>query len=233
MIASGLLALTATSAHAADVVVPEAPVAPEAPIAVATPFNWGGAYVGGQVGHGWGDAKFSENAKVNDTRPSGFLGGIYAGYNFDIGNNLFLGIDGDFSGSQIDGTGIATHDSAVDRALKTNLRWSGAIRPRMGYAIDRFLPYIAGGVAFGNIKDTVSLSNSTSATGRTFSQQKTQTGWTVGGGVDYAATDNVTLRLEYRYTDFGERGLDFGNTSVDASGKLTTNDVRLGVAYKF
>ncbi|MFD1792854.1 outer membrane protein [Ochrobactrum teleogrylli] len=222
---AGIMTFMAAHANAADVVVE-----PE-PMPILSSFNWSGGYIGGQVGYGFGKAKFSENAKVDNTRPRGFLGGIYAGYNFDIGSNLILGIDGDFSGSKIDGTGSATSDSTVDGRLKTNLRWSGAIRPRVGYAIDRFLPYIAGGVAFGNIKDNVSLNNPTSATQRTFSQQKTKTGWTIGGGVDYAATDNVILRVEYRYTDFRNRNLEFGNG--DFKQKLTTNDIRLGVAYKF
>lgn len=229
MIASGILALMATSAHAADVIVPEAPVAPAVPI--ATPFNWGGAYVGGQVGYGWGSSKFSarseeEKAALNGISSNGFLGGIYAGYNFDTGTNLILGVDGDFTGSAIKRAGSTGGDEPT--GFKTQLQWSGAARARVGYALDRFMPYIAGGAAFGNIKDGAHFQGE-----KVVSQSKIQTGWTIGGGADYAVTDNVIMRLEYRYTDFGKRNFNVGDTSVNASGKLSTNDVRLGIAYKF
>ena len=64
-----------------------------------------------------------------------------------------------------------------------------------------------------------------------FSSSKTHTGWTAGAGVDYAATDNVILRLEYRYTDYGHKNFDVDG--VDTRNKFKTNEIRLGVAYKF
>ena len=87
------------------------------------------------------------------------------------------------------------------------------------------MPYIAGGVAFGGVKNSLNVG------GSDYNNDKTLTGWTVGTGVDYAATDNVLLRLEYRYTDFGNKDFDLGNTAT--RGSFKTNDIRLGVAYKF
>ncbi len=90
----GLLAVT--SAKAADAIVAEEP----APIAVMPGFSWSGAYIGGQVGYGFGKSKFSNTDfgdGVDSFKPKGFLGGVYAGYNFDVGNNVILGVDGDFS----------------------------------------------------------------------------------------------------------------------------------------
>ena len=119
-------------------------------------------------------------------------------------------------------------DAGVDTGveLESKLRWSGAVRARAGYAVDRFLPYIAGGVAFGSVKNT--LDNGVDSV----SQSKTLTGWTAGAGIDYAATDNVIVRLEYRYTDYGNKDFDFGGP-VSIRDKFKTNEVRLGVAYKF
>jgi len=225
MCVSVLLTMVTAHANAADAVLD-----PD-PLPIVTPFNWSGAYIGGQVGYGFGNAKFSPIG--GDLRPRGFLGGIYAGYNFDVGSNVILGIDGDFSGAEINRTGVDNSDPSATASVKTDLRWSGAIRPRIGYAINRFMPYIAGGVAFGNIKDTVSLTTTATATQNSVTQQKTKTGWTIGGGVDYAATDNVILRLEYRYTDFRRRDLGAGFANATLNQKLTTNDIRLGVAYKF
>ncbi|MCK1975216.1 outer membrane beta-barrel protein, partial [Bacillus safensis] len=81
---------------------------------------------------------------------------------------------------------------------------------RVGYAVDRFMPYLAGGVAFGNIKNSGSIDNIGS-----FSESKTLTGWTAGAGVDYAATDNLIVRLEYRYTDYGDKDIDFGGLNIN------------------
>jgi outer membrane immunogenic protein len=97
--------------------------------------------------------------------------------------------------------------------------------------MDRFLPYIAGGVAFGSVKNTLSSTDGIDEV--SVSQSKTLTGWTAGAGVDYAATDNVIVRLEYRYTDYGHKDFDFGVPDAGVRDKFKTNEVRLGVAYKF
>jgi outer membrane immunogenic protein len=109
-----------------------------------------------------------------------------------------------------------------------DLDWEGAARLRLGYAVDRFLPYIAGGVAFGKV-DLERIDDLGASLGST---DETFTGWTVGVGLEYAFTDNFIGRAEYRYTDFGNEDMtinDLPATNVD----LTTNDVRLGIAYKF
>jgi len=222
LLASTVALIAATGAKAADAVVEQEP----APVVVAPTFTWSGAYIGGQVGYGWGKSNFSGDVfTYGDVKPDGFLGGLYAGYNFDLGNNVVLGIDGDVTYNDVSkGIDIYDGDLAVG-SFDNKLRWSGAVRARAGYAFDRFLPYIAGGVAFGDVK------NSGSIDGIGFSESKTLTGWTIGGGVDYAATDNLILRLEYRYTDYGDKDINFGDLSVKNDFK--TNEVRLGVAYKF
>lgn len=216
LLASTVALVAATGAKAADVIIEQEP----APVVVAPTFTWNGAYIGGQIGYGWGKSKFGDGEDIFKLKPNGFLGGLYAGYNFDLGNNVVLGIDGDATYNNL-------KDDFTDSvgSFETKLRWSGAVRGRVGYAFDRFLPYIAGGVAFGQVKNSV---NSDLAT---FSESKTHTGWTAGAGVDYAATDNVILRLEYRYTDYGNKDNDFAGNNVNQNFK--TNEVRLGVAYKF
>ncbi|MFQ0815527.1 autotransporter outer membrane beta-barrel domain-containing protein [Brucella anthropi] len=216
LLASTVALVAATGAKAADAVIEQEP----APVVVAPTFTWNGAYIGGQIGYGWGKSKFDDSFDTLELKPDGFLGGLYAGYNFDLGNNVVLGIDGDatYNNLKDDFTGLG---GSVD----TRLRWSGAVRARAGYAFDRFLPYIAGGVAFGQVKTSGDVD------GIGFSESKTLTGWTAGAGVDYAATDNVILRLEYRYTDYGDKDIDFAGANVNQD--FRTNEVRLGVAYKF
>ena len=133
------------------------------------------------------------------------------------------GLEGDVTYNDVHKT--FTGDNGA--SMRTNLRWAGAVRARVGYSIDRFLPYIAGGVAFGDVKNTYSP-----VAGLSVDQSKTLTGWTAGAGIDYAMTDNVILRAEYRYTDFGHKNYDFDN-DLNVRDKFKTNEVRLGVAYKF
>lgn len=224
LLGASLLAVVAsTGAYAADAIVSQEP----APMA-APAFSWGGAYIGGEIGWGWGRAKLDDKStdQSNEFKPNGFIGGVYAGYNFDMGNNVILGVDGNFDYNDLKKShDYISNSNAVQTSAETKLQWSGAVRARAGYAVDRFMPYIAGGVAFGGVKNSLNVG------GSDYNNEKTLTGWTVGTGVDYAASDNVLLRLEYRYTDFGNKDFDLGNTAT--RGSFKTNDIRLGVAYKF
>lgn len=228
LLASTVALLATTGAKAADAIVYEEP----APVISAPVFSWNGAYLGGQIGYGWGKSRFSDFDDAINIKPDGFLGGLYAGYNFDLGNSVVLGIDGDVTYNNLKDSYSVT-DGVVTDSLESKLRWSGAVRARAGYAVDRFLPYIAGGVAFGQVKNT--LSSTGDADAFSSSQSKTLTGWTAGAGVDYAATDNIIVRLEYRYTDYGRKDFTFsdGVDSVSVRDKFKTNEIRLGVAYKF
>ncbi len=234
-IASVFAVVAASGANAADLVQQD--YAPAATTIMAPSFSWSGAYIGGQVGYGFGKSKFKENPDPTDPdtlgsgslKPNGFLGGVYAGYNFDVGNNVILGADGDFNYGNLKKSHSEFDPDLEEKiSLESKLQWSGAVRGRVGYAIDRFMPYIAGGVAFGNVKTSLRSGDDS------YSSSKTMTGWTIGTGLDYAATDNVILRLEYRYTDFGKKNFYAGSDdTIGISNKFTTNDIRLGVAYKF
>lgn len=208
-----------SAAKAADAIQYQDP----APAATVSAFNWRGAYLGGQIGYGWGKSRYNSILNNAELKPNGFLGGVYAGYNFDLANNIILGVDADVTYNNL------KKDEFIESAeFETKLKWSGAIRARAGYATDRFLPYISGGVAFGQIHNDYGIP----AIDSHYSDKETLTGWTIGAGVDYAATDNVILRLEYRYTDYGRKEFDFGGTE-GVPYKLKTNEVRLGIAYKF
>ncbi|MDT6941424.1 porin family protein [Brucella pseudogrignonensis] len=226
LFASAAIFAGISAANAADAIVYEEP----APVVAAPSFTWNGAYLGGQIGYGWGKSTFSDaDGEGGRLKPDGFLGGLYAGYNFDLGNSVVLGIDGDVTYNNLKKRFSETDIDGDFASLESKLRWSGAVRARAGYAVDRFLPYIAGGVAFGQVKN--SATSIVDGFEDNFSSSKTHTGWTAGAGVDYAATDNVILRLEYRYTDYGHKNFDVDG--VDTRNKFKTNEVRLGVAYKF
>ena len=194
LLAATLLCGVTGSAFAADAIVQE-------PVIVAPAvFNWTGGYVGGQVGYLWGDGNFTSDAGIADVGPDGWLGGIYVGYNYQMANNVVLGVDADFAWTGADDSSTAFVGLAPVGRLDTELQWEGAVRARLGYAIDRFLPYVAGGVAFGHMEGSA-YDGSGVYQG---SDSDTGVGWTIGAGVEYAFTDNVLFRTEYRYTDFGD-----------------------------
>ncbi len=206
--AASLLALVAAPAFAADVVetVPE-PAVPmeEAPLA-----SWGGPYAGI-----YGNYAFSGEAKApgNKIGTDGFGGGAFAGYNYEVGNGVVAGVEGDVGYHDTHGTNAGTK---IDGGM------GGSLRARLGYAITpEILPYVTGGGAAQNVKLT-------DAGG---SDKNTHLGWTAGGGVDFKVTENIFARGEYRYTDLGSKTYTTGLGSRDVSAQ--DNRVTFGIGMKF
>jgi outer membrane immunogenic protein len=222
------LSLLSCSAFAADAVVDEVVVVDQA-------FNWSGMYIGAAVGYGWSDPEVSFDAFPNASVEydlDGFVGGIYAGYNYQMPNNIVVGVEADINYSDIDGDGDALQGGVVNPGFggTARIEWQGSVRGRIGYAFDRILPYFTVGVAFGEIEENF-FNVPTTATA-TFSD--TFTGWTAGGGLEYAVTDKIMLRGEYRYTDFGSEDFPEVFPYTDPHElEVETHDVRFGVAYKF
>jgi outer membrane immunogenic protein len=210
------MALLASTAFAADAVVEEA-------VIVEPGFTWTGGYIGAQLGYAWGDGHAEDTlGAYADPDPDGFLGGVYIGYNHQFSNSVVIGGELDVVYADVDGTAAVFDNGVPDGGEYTQeLKWSGAARVRLGYAVDRFLPYIAGGVAFGEVGGGNG--------GDTDEFSDTYTGWTIGAGTEYAFTDNLIGRVEYRYTDFGNESFESGVVDQD----LSTNEVRFGIAYKF
>ena len=175
-------------------------------------FSWTGPYVGIQGGYAW--------QKASNAKPDGWMVGGYAGVNYQLGegSGAIIGLETDLNYADIDGK----RPNGAGGRTKVSQNWNGATRARVGFAFDRFLAYGAAGVAYGerDLKRTPGGSDS-----------KTAVGYTVGGGVEYAVTDNVALRTEYRYTDYGKDKLNLGRFSTKSS--LDEHRVMGGVAVKF
>ncbi len=200
-------------------------------------FTWTGLYLGGQVGYAWGsdpidevDAVFGDNAFFND-KPNGVIGGAHAGYQLQFAQWV-VGVEGTVDGTSIHGTRTSGPPLIVTMSTRPDVQ--GSIRGRLGVAFDRVLIYGTGGAAFTNQTDGYSV-------GFPFFLQetdtKTRTGWTVGGGLEYAVTNNWSIRAEYRYSDFGRSpdfpfsSITFGNVSF--THHLTESQVQAGFSYKF
>jgi outer membrane immunogenic protein len=82
--------------------------------------------------------------------PGRFLGGVHAGYNYQFSDNMVLGVEADIDYSDMSGDGNLSFGGVTDSAFSgsSELDWQGSISARLGYAADRFMPYLTGGVAF-------------------------------------------------------------------------------------
>ena len=229
LVALALMLGAAVPATAADAVVEEVAVE------VAPVFVWTGGYIGLQGGYAWGQSHYvvPSNGVYLDPDPDGWLGGVYGGFNYQLSNNVVLGIEGDFAFANVEGDGLLYDAAGVlipDFSTHAEMNWSGAVRGRIGYAFDRFLPYVAAGLAFAEYDHQLLNEGSPF-----FDLSETYTGWTIGAGLEYALTDNVLLRGEYRYTDFGSEYYPYDTRTAAAEHDLdlSTNDVRFGIAFKF
>ncbi|MEI9406926.1 outer membrane protein [Mesorhizobium argentiipisi] len=202
------LVLATSTAYAADVLQ-------EAPVAAS--YDWTGAYIGVNAGGGFGTFSLDPAGGGPggfDLSSSGFLGGIQAGYNWQVGQFVY-GVEADIQAANIKG-----ELSFGGPGLETKVDWFGTLRARIGYTpVDRFLVYGTGGLAYGHEKVSVP--------GADFS--KTRVGWTVGAGAEYAITNNWSFKSEYLYTDLGKATFD----TLGADVKVPFHTVRVGLNYKF
>lgn len=208
----GLLALGVASASAADI-QRRAVMPAKAPEYVVPVYNWTGPYIGIQGGGGWGHSDFSAPFAGSSNLSGGLVGGTL-GYNWQV-NNMVLGIETDIAWSNIRGSSAC----GAGFSCETRNNWLGTTRARVGFAYDRFMPYVTGGLAYGGVKGSVSGVGSSS---------DTKAGWTIGGGIEAAIAGPWTAKLEYLYVDLGNADSVLGSTT-----SFRTNIVRAGLNYRF
>ncbi|MDB5572260.1 MAG: Autotransporter outer rane beta-barrel protein [Hyphomicrobiales bacterium] len=224
-------AFAALSVPALAADLPRRSAAPT-PVYAAPIFTWSGFYVGAQLGYAWGKDKFSVLTPVVDsfsTSPAGLLGGVHAGYNWQTGS-IVLGVEADLELANARDN-LARTIGGTALVLGSRIGTQGSLRLRAGYAFDRTLLYVTGGVAGASIKESVI------AAGVKTSTSGTEYGYTLGAGVEYAITNNISARAEYRFTDFGKSNyagtVGGGVGAVTANFKTTDHAVRVGVSYRF
>ena len=206
--------LASGPAQAADV-VSDIPVAPVAPIDAPAPIHiWSGPYAGAFVGYNMRNFDQSGGAKFDG---DGFVGGVYTGYNLQA-DKLVYGLEADIGGAGFTADGFSP---ATGGGIAGDSNLFGSLRARIGYDVDPFLLFATGGVAAAR--------SELSANG--FSDSKDNVGYTVGAGVEAKITDDISTRLEYRYSDFGSKTYDLGNTSISSG--FDEHSIRAGVALKF
>ena len=229
---SGALVVCTSSAIAADL-----PPAPGIAQPMVTPaYSWSGYYIGGQVGYARDSTKSQLQTPAGavlavwNYTANGVIGGAYSGYNWQLGG-LVIGVESDVEGSNLN----KTSGPVIGLYSGSKLDWQVSLRTRVGFAADRTLFYFTGGLADASLGHSLyDASHSVS-----FTTNTNRLGYTVGGGIEHAVTDNLVGRIDYRYTDFGAGNnvLNYLNW-VGVAGNLyqrhvTEQGLRFGLAYKF
>jgi outer membrane immunogenic protein len=208
VVGAALLALTG-AAVAAD--LPPAQNYYKAPAFMPPPFTWTGFYVGVNGGGGFGNSKWDTTNGFNTS--GGFVGGTI-GYNYQI-QHFVVGVEGDVDWDSIKGS---------TGGFSTSNTWLSTVRGRVGYAADRFMPYVTGGGAFGNINASAPGLAGGSAT---------NAGWTVGAGLEFAFYGNWSAKAEYLYVSLNKFNCGIGCGAATDNVSFNANLIRAGINYRF
>src|SRR5262245_10847 len=236
----------------------KAPVAPP-PLPV---YSWTGFYIGGHVGYGWRNVDTSYTPlpdpvafgalapTVLGTDVNGVFGGGQIGYNWQASPHWVIGVEADISWSGIKGSstlapvppfvGVPLAGSYL--STSTDINWFGTVRGRLGFLVTpTLLLYGSGGFAYGDVDHSANTFYP-GAPGAQYpaNVSKTKTGWTAGGGLEWAFANNWSAKIEYLYIDLGDESVvanvlpvnPFGD-HVAYSWDTKINTVRLGLNYKF
>jgi outer membrane immunogenic protein len=205
-IAVGLFGLLSISAASAADLYVDVPVA--APVIVDDVAQWDGPYVGIFGGYLAGTFEFEgEGGVVSDTDAPGWLLGVNAGYDHTLDNGIVLGVVAD----------VAWTNTEIDIPFSARIDWVGSLRGRAGYDAGAFLPYLTGGLAVASMTETLD--------GEDFNNLLV--GWTVGGGLEIAATDSLSFDVQYRYSDYGT-----GDFAGD-SDSFRSHQITAGLNWRF
>ena len=219
----------------------------KAPVMPAT-YNWSGFYLGGNVGYSVGRdptsqdtfGLFGEGHNKFTLVPHGWLGGVQAGYNWQL-DHWVLGLEGDYQFADQNDTACFNWCFASNTTYNQSLRWFATGRARVGVAAGPALFYVTGGAAWTAIRTSASIVNTfTGATAGSFTNS--MSGWVVGGGVEGALAAHWTAKVEYLYMDFGSFTNLFpgapalsnlADPNVHATSSVRDSIFRVGLDYHF
>ena len=232
------------------------------PLPVSPAYDWSGFYLGVHAGYTFGeddDISTTGQAAANvanvagGARPAlvrlereGFIGGGQMGYNWQLTPNWVVGLEADISYVDIrrDVTVVTTPLAGVgtlNNTFRTRMEYFGTVRGRVGYAADRTLLYVTGGLAYGEVDNSVAFFGTAGQLQFTGSNNSTEAGYTVGAGIEHAFASNWTVKAEYLFYDLGDRtvnvavipGSGGGGTGYNSRFENEGHIVRLGLNYKF
>lgn len=234
--AIGAIALSVSTAYAAD--LGARPIYSPPPPPPPPAHTWTGFYFGANGGFGGNQFQYpgtvggiAGTAKLNS---SGFFGGGQVGYNWQVAPAWVVGVESDFDGADIEGMANASTGFAAASA-GTKLDWFGTARGRAGVLVTpNALLYATGGWAYGHTTTTANATLIGVAAAST-SVGNNLSGWTAGGGLEYAFNPWLSFKTEYLYLDLGTANLVNGAVAgvpFSISEKTTVHTVKIGLNVK-
>jgi opacity protein-like surface antigen len=205
---------------------------------------WNGFYLGSHIGSSWSDTTSRTFDTVtgaalgsgtrSDSNPNG---GVQAGYDMTMSNRIVLGVV--TAVSLVDSTTATTNSNPAGTIVSTSkgsTDWSGSVRGRLGYAFNNALLFGTGGWAWstGSVRRTQIAGTVGLATpGTAETAGITRSGWTLGGGLEYAFMPHWSVFGEYRHTEFGTESITFPIARRLTKSTTTADGLSFGVNYKF
>lgn len=246
-------------AFAAPVKYAKAPVKAVAPVFGTS--NWTGFYVGGFAGAAAGrtDINFANDPAGAGNRPYVFgpIGGIQAGYNYQI-NNWVLGAEADVALARLhggrpcgtdDGSGNPNGFNPLFQECNDRMNWMATAAARVGYAYGRTLFYVKGGGAWadGRVKvdcidgTNVACLNPLGNQYPVFNANGTETtwanynrfGWLIGYGTEFDLGKNWSAKAEYDYIQFGAQTQLASDGQTLLYSRTSLSQVKVGLNYRF
>lgn len=243
---SAVATLIGMPAWAADMAVKARPM-PPAPV-----YGWTGCYIGGNVGGGWARNDVTDfltvpGFDIGRSTGTGIVGGGQVGCDYQMANWVF-GAQGMFDGAEVKGSLIPNGALAPpnpvgfsrNEVLGFKTEWLATVTGRIGYLVQpQALIYVKGGAAWAH--NTYSDNDPILVPPFFGNGSATHTGWTIGGGFEYAFTQNWSFLIEYDFSDFGSRNTTIwyntANTGVvnpyGYNFKPNLQTVLFGVNYRF
>ena len=227
-----LLAGVCFSAWVGSAVAADMAVKTKAP-AYTPPYSWTGCYGGINFGSMFGHKDWrvtADGASISGQDVTDLVLGGQLGCDYQVGTWVF-GIQGDYDWTNANGT--AADQVAVGLTDQSHISSYSSVTGRLGYAMDRWLPYFKGGGAWTHDK----YNTFTTVGNAPFSSaSETRAGFTVGGGLEYAIVSNLSIFVEYDYADFGTRTNGFATvlgTTQFADIRERESLVKVGLNWKF
>lgn len=221
--AAAMFLTLGTTAQSADI-IPEP----------ATVTDWSGFYIGAHLGYGWANMSgchdctdINSELDAENLDLEGIVGGLHAGYNWQM-DHIVFGIEGDVSFADLSDSEPQDENDTTEQSADVDLLAS--VRARLGVAFDDAMIYVTGGIAFPDAEWEVDFGDSSD--GVKFGE----IGGVVGGGVEYAMTESIRLRVEGLYYFFDEEESIEDIDSANTGEAIELDDafvVRGGVSFYF
>jgi outer membrane immunogenic protein len=221
-----LTSILAGSAMAADMPT-------KSPVYRSEAFSWSGLYVGGVVGAGIVTPQFTNPVTINLSWPAGnwaFTGGGTVGHNWQWGSAVF-GVEADFNWTNFDRIRL---DQSFNSEFDAKWSWFSTVRGRFGLAVDRTLVYATAGVAIVDLDYRVHFQGSTCSPSTICAKlSKKEVGLALGTGLEYAWTNNWSLKAEYLFIKLPTMEGLFLRDPINFQYTTDAHFARLGLNYRF